>query len=598
MSRVYGDNPIDNATHFNFDIYADSIAEIILNKENETPFTIAINGKWGSGKTTLMKTLRSKLDSSTPDEKTRKVKTVWFDAWKYKECDSMLASLVSEILEEMERKGFLNKIKSKTAFGIEKVDQRKVIIDLAKSLTIPLKPYLHPISTMVDGPEFEKWLRQPKYQNKLSFYDCFQGYMDKILKTFVLEKQNGKYTDEEGILVIFIDDLDRCPPSNITNILESVNLFLDQRGCFFVIGADISIISKSIDAQYQLIKDFSGIEYIRKMIQLNFDLPMLKEDDIVDFMRNQLKIDSELEPYLDIITKGLKSNQREIIRFLNSLTLMRILGKSLRGYPGYDEELLIKWNILSFSSVTFVEEIKKNPTILFSLQHIAITNFDNRDAYIESLKNEEFKKRCRGHCENDQIINVLSRGDKLFDKNNIDTYLFLSSIAPKELNLEGADHQILIKPGANLMDADLMRANLLEANLEKAILKRTFLMEAHLERANLKEANLEGANLMKANMEDAILEGTNLKKANMLGTNCENAIFERAILREANLTGANMEGANMLSVDMKWSILDRTNLIDAIFNEFTLETILQSHDWILAYFNEDTRKKLEKMSKK
>lgn len=49
-SRIYNDLPEEDAKFFNFEAYANAISKIILNKENRTPFTIAINGKWGSGK--------------------------------------------------------------------------------------------------------------------------------------------------------------------------------------------------------------------------------------------------------------------------------------------------------------------------------------------------------------------------------------------------------------------------------------------------------------------------------------------------------------------------------------------------------------------
>ncbi|WP_321430749.1 S-layer protein domain-containing protein [uncultured Methanolobus sp.] len=430
MYKIYRDSPKENASHFNFDIYADSLSKIILNNENETPFTISVNGKWGSGKTTLMRTLKKQLDTSTPTEHQRKVKTVWFDAWKYSECESMFAALICEILEEMERKKLLDKLKSKILIGSKKIDVLKQLSDLAKVLTLG------------NGPEFEKWVKNTEYEEKLSFYDIFQDYMKLILQTFVLEKTDDIYTDEKGVLVIFIDDLDRCPPNNITAVLESINLFLDQEGCFFVIGTDISIIAKSIEAKYKDVEDFSGIEYIKKIIQLKFDLPLLKENDIEKFMRNELRVDSKLDGYLDIIVKGLKNNQREIIRFLNTINLMRILGSSLESKDTssedkfvYNEELLIKWNILDFSSPDFIDEIKTKNEVLFDIQAIARISDRKRDERIQSLK-KDGKEKYYSYCQNKKIIAVLSSGKEEFNDGNIETYLFLSSITPKDIDEE------------------------------------------------------------------------------------------------------------------------------------------------------------------
>lgn len=585
MYRVYTDHPVNNATYFNFDIYANSLSKIILNKENKTPFTIAINGKWGSGKTTLMQTLKSKLDSSFPDTNTRQAKTVWFDAWKYSECDSMLAALVSEILEEMGRKKLLDKLKAKILVGSEKVDVLKQMSDLAKILTLG------------NGPEFENWFRKTEYQNKLSFFDLFQSYMKTILETFILEKDNGKYTDSQGVLVIFIDDLDRCSPKNIANVLESINLFLDLEGCFFVIGTDINMIANAIDSQYQGIKNFSGIDYIKKMIQLNFDLPLLKEDEIQKFIKNELKIDPELEPYFEIILKGVKSNQREILRYLNSLNLMRILGESLKG-TGYEEELLIKWSVLNFSSIDFIEEVKRRPNFLINAQDISkIQSISERETYIQGLENKQLKEKCSLLSENDKIISVLSHGTKQFTLENVDTYLFLSNIAPKEIltsnSIPRLNFEIL--PRSNLRKADLMGADLTEANLTEADLMeadlmgvnfiRADLVRANLIKANLTEADLTGADLMGVLLMEAFLKGANLK-----GANLRNADIRRAFLMEANLMGANLIGANLGGAH-----LTGANFVGINYDEVTLYSILNSEGWQYAIFDDSVEQQLDKM---
>ncbi len=402
--RIYSDIPIDNAKYFNFDAYSDSISKIILNKENKTPFTIAINGKWGSGKTTLMKTLREKLDSESGKENNRKIRSVWFDAWKYSETNSMLAALLFEIFEEMGRsKNVIDKLKAKVVGG-KRINLLKEFADLAKILTL-------------GQVELDKWFENPAYKEKLSFYDVFQEYMKKILLSFVLDEEDGKYNDEKGILVIFIDDLDRCPPENITKILESINLFFNQEGCFFIIGTDISLISNAIDQKYT-IKGFSGRDYIKKMIQLQFNLPAIRHDDIEKFMKDELKIGENIEKYFYVITEGLESNQREIKRFLNYLSLMKILSESIKNLH-YEEELLIKWSILNFSSEYFIKEVNNNPELMIKMQEISQKEKKEEiEKYIETL-DEPYKKLCNAFREDEKILNILRIGEKKYATSDI-----------------------------------------------------------------------------------------------------------------------------------------------------------------------------------
>ena len=59
-----------------FEAYRDAIVKII--KKSHPNFTIGIFGEWGTGKTSLMNSIRQELDKDKED-----IKTIWFDAWKY-----------------------------------------------------------------------------------------------------------------------------------------------------------------------------------------------------------------------------------------------------------------------------------------------------------------------------------------------------------------------------------------------------------------------------------------------------------------------------------------------------------------------------------
>jgi uncharacterized protein YjbI with pentapeptide repeats len=574
-SKMYSDAPLKDANRFNFEAYSDVISKIILNKENNTPFSIAINGSWGRGKTTLMRTIREKLKNESGKRNNRKVKSVWFDAWKYSETDTMLAALVFEIFEEMAReKGLIDKLKAKIV-GDKQINMSKVLSDLLAAVTM-------------SRVELDKWLEDQAYKKELSFYDLFQDYMKKILMTFVLKKEKGEYSDKEGVLVIFIDDLDRCPPKQITKVLESINLFFDQEGCFFVFGVDISMISKAIDFDYKNLEGFSGIDYIKKMIQLQFDLPVINEGDVRDFMENELKIEKELKEYLEPIIAGLESNQREIKRFINSLNLMRMLGESIE-IEGYEEELLIKWSLLNFSSKDFIEEVNKNSGLIIEMEKISMMENDKREKYIEIL-DESYKKLCKIFIEDEKILKILQSGEKKFEKTDIRGYIFLSSVAPKEpeetrelkigpkTDLRGADLR-----GKDLQGADLRGADLREADLREANLRGAKLQEANLWGADLRGANLQGAHLQEANLQGADLRGADLQGANLQGADLQEANLRVADLRRADLPGANLQGAD---------------LGRAIIDEPCVGELLNSNNWRYAHFDVGVKERLEEEDRK
>ena len=95
-----------------------------------------------------------------------------------------------------------------------------------------------------------------------------------------------------------------------------------------------------------------------------------------------------------------------------------------------------------------------------------------------------------------------------------------------------------IKPGANLVGADLSNAcpqsiDLSNANLECA----------DLSRADIRGVNLRGANLFHANLKVASLPGADLSYADLQGANLTETDLIYATLNGANLTGTNLDEA-------------------------------------------------------
>ncbi|MGB8219290.1 MAG: P-loop NTPase fold protein [Methanoregula sp.] len=438
--QIFSDSPKDDANFFNFDAYVEALSNIIENPENKTPITIAINGKWGSGKTSLMRTLQKHLGSSHNISNSRNVRTVWFNAWKYSDANSIFAALIQEIFYEFRGQSFFTKegivehVKTLYVKWRKQAQFRKIIFHLIKVASVGLD-----VSELIKDPEYKKYL---------PFYDEFQKCLNLILKIFVINEINGDYDDSKGVLVIFIDDLDRCSPKSITSILESINLFFDQKGCIFIIGMDINFVSNAVESQYKMLgaDESLGKDFIKKIIQLQFNLPAISSDDVKNFIENEIKVDEQIHQYIEIITNGLENNPREIKQFLNSLNFLRGLGRSIKNLT-IEDELLIKWCILDFISEDFVREVKIDNEFLLDIQIIARKGEQAlRDSELEEHQMEldheigwgapeAIKKRRERYDKfknNSKIIEILKRGNLEFDFKNIPKYICFSSISPKE----------------------------------------------------------------------------------------------------------------------------------------------------------------------
>ena len=62
-------------------VYVETLEKII--KNSHTPHTVGLFGSWGSGKSSVIKTLQEKLNN----DKSSKIKVFIYDAWKYAKDD-------------------------------------------------------------------------------------------------------------------------------------------------------------------------------------------------------------------------------------------------------------------------------------------------------------------------------------------------------------------------------------------------------------------------------------------------------------------------------------------------------------------------------
>ena len=83
-----------NEDAFGVQQYIAGLNEFII--ECYTPMTIAIQGDWGSGKTSMMNMVRSKISD--------KVHTIWFNTWQFSQFqmqDNLAVSMLGFLLSEL-----------------------------------------------------------------------------------------------------------------------------------------------------------------------------------------------------------------------------------------------------------------------------------------------------------------------------------------------------------------------------------------------------------------------------------------------------------------------------------------------------------------
>jgi hypothetical protein len=104
--KLAADKPLDYEQIKNKDTKdaIDAIVEVIQNRNTPLPMTIAINGAWGSGKSTIMNCIRQKLDIDSE----KRFITTWFNAWHQQSESSLLNAFLLKIVNRYEMPFFKN----------------------------------------------------------------------------------------------------------------------------------------------------------------------------------------------------------------------------------------------------------------------------------------------------------------------------------------------------------------------------------------------------------------------------------------------------------------------------------------------------------
>lgn len=301
--NILTDNSISSSKQdkFGFGKYAGLITRIII-KTKELPFTIGIFGKWGTGKSSLMKLIEEQINT-----KSQNYKTIWFNPWKYDQKEELWNALIQTILYQIAESG--NREVAKKAKS------------LASHLTwFAFKKGIHHITSGIITEKTLEKMRKAFVKNDELHYLHINKFEEDFTKVVNLYAQEGK-------LVIFIDDLDRCIPENAITVLESLKLFIGNAKCVFVLGMDHYIVEEGIRHRYGDKIKISGRDYLNKIIQVPFYLPPIPFQNIKDAMRvPQSKNYSESTWRL--LEIGLSGNPRQTKRFINCFYLLNEVLKS------------------------------------------------------------------------------------------------------------------------------------------------------------------------------------------------------------------------------------------------------------------------------
>ena len=321
MIRILGDQPWKKKAppKFYFNEYASTLAEIAKNKANETPLCVLVQGEWGVGKSTLMETIQTSInEQGKQSDAGRKVKTVWFNAWKYKDAAPVMAGLLGALLKEVGKGGLKEQFQEQ--FLKHRGRVAKAIIYafpamLDKLLTDgAIRKQIEDCSTSID-----------EILSKCDEIDVFQQAFLEVAAAWLMDKWGDtaktEIDDKEYCLAVFIDDLDRCDEKQIRAVLEAIKLFLDFPGVCFYLAMDQHQLDKYLK---EIFKERSK-DALDKFVQVVFNIPAPPSEDFQVYVEGLLEghpIGEHIQAEdRKIFAVNLPANPRAAKRYLNDLAV-------------------------------------------------------------------------------------------------------------------------------------------------------------------------------------------------------------------------------------------------------------------------------------
>ena len=287
---------LDNASDIDilfYEPYARIIADIAKN-EQYNPLTVGVFGLWGAGKSTLLKLIGEKLKSQDG------IICVTINAWTFESYDDAKTAIMEALLQELKEEVPVEETKKKLGKLIKRVDWfklgTKAISTLAPVVASVATGNPLPMLLNVTGSAEEIGNTVKNAANSIqSLKDEYWKEEDvsndestiNNIRKFREEFSDALKSDDIKNVVVMIDDLDRCRPERIIEILEVIKLFLSVDRTTFIIAADENVIKYSIREKYPPMNGFDvelDKEYIEKIIQLPIYIPELSAKDIQNYL--------------------------------------------------------------------------------------------------------------------------------------------------------------------------------------------------------------------------------------------------------------------------------------------------------------------------
>lgn len=445
------------------DKYMEALITFI--KSANMPTTIAIQGEWGSGKTSMMNQIHHNLCESDENPE-NPFYGVWVNTWQYslmKSQEETIVSLISGLTKEVVSI-ISSKHKSASEHKIKKVGS--IIGKVAKSVA---KGAIS--ATGLDGGELVDSILE-KEESETTIIDLRNSLQDLISECLELDEKAGKA--KKGFL-FFVDDLDRIDPPVAVQILELIKNIFEVENCLFILAIDYEVVIKGLEPKFGKLTEKNEREFrsfFDKIIQLPFSMPLgsYKIDDFliesllsIRYLNEEQAKDDDLKAHItEMARESVGTNPRSIKRLINTLSLIQIMNELEEGNFGeqiYEKLLNFGLVCLQIAYPSFYYLIVEEPEYINWNEKLAnkLRLKPLSDQQLEVLNDteefdEDWEKVVYRSCANDAYL--VGRAFNISNLLNV-----IRDVVPDKENFQGIIEKVLTLSSVTSVSMDAKPKN-------------------------------------------------------------------------------------------------------------------------------------------
>ncbi|MGM0562547.1 MAG: KAP family P-loop NTPase fold protein [Pseudomonadota bacterium] len=343
-NRYFNDSPIETPDDDQYGItpFAQSLSKSILDVKGPVGTTIALNGAWGSGKSSVINLIRGELEKADDD----KLVVSDFKCWWYRGEEALalaflqnLHALLSDTLQD--------KVKN-------------LVPKLGRGL-LQAGPVIGAAVSLTSAGTFA-----PFTTASTNFVNRFFADGDTLEKTF---QKLAKVLEEEGRrFLIIIDDIDRLSPDEALAIFRMIKSVGRLPNVMYLLAFDRALADRAVSHRYPS----EGPHFLEKIIQASFELPPPLRTDLNHAILSAIQttcgspdeaqIQRTLNVFHDVVAPYL-TTPRHVARFQNAISVT---------WPAIEGEIsladFIALETLRLYEPSLFQAIKANKTNLCGLR--------------------------------------------------------------------------------------------------------------------------------------------------------------------------------------------------------------------------------------